>query len=438
MTIDRRPSPRSPGLVVMAAAGISGVAGYVVLVLAARALTPAENADFLVFWGAVFAVFGVLTGLTAEITRAVFAARHSQSPGPAAGARVVPAALVLGGAVVGVVGLSGPLWAPALFGSEWLPLLAAMVCGIGLFVVHSALGGAAAGGGQWSGYAVLVGLEATTRLALCALVALLGGEVLGLAWGVCAACGTWLLLSLWPRYRRLWAARGDVDRGGLLRRMVSACTAAGASSLLLVGFPVLLRVTTSDEVFAGTAPLLLAVSLTRAPLLVPLGAYQNVVVTKVLTQGLRALVGPTRLVLALTVLGAALAGLVGPVAMRVINPDYRVGGVIFAALTVAAGLVALLTLTGAASLALDRHTVYLAGWTGATLSALAVLAGPWAIEPRVIAALVTGPLVGMAIHLTWSVYGGRSGPGSVRVGRSPSRPRTLRAGGAPAGLEENR
>jgi O-antigen/teichoic acid export membrane protein len=428
VTTDRRPSPRGPGVVVMAAAGTSGVAGYVVLVLAARALSPAENADFLVFWGALFAVFGVLSGVTSETTRTVFAARGAGRTGPAPGARVVPVALTLGGVVVAVVGLTGPLWAPALFGPDWLPLLAAMVSGIALFVVHSTLGGAAAGRGLWSGYAVLVGAEALARLALCALVALLGGQVLGLAWAVGAASGTWLLLSLSPRYRRLWSVRGDVPRRGLSRRMASACTAAGASSLLLVGFPVLLRLTTSDEVFAGAAPLLLAVSLTRAPLLVPLGAYQNVVVTRVLSDGLRALVAPTRLVLALTALGAAVAGLAGPAAMRVINPDYHVAGVTFVALMAAAGLVALLTLTGAASLALDHHTVYLLGWTGATLTALAVLAGPWGLEARLLAALVAGPVVGMGIHLAWSMAG------SARLGR----PRPLGARETAAGLEENR
>ena len=65
------PAPRSAAPL-LAAAGVSGVAGYVVLVLAARVLDLATNASFLVFWGALYAVFGALVGQTTETTRAVF------------------------------------------------------------------------------------------------------------------------------------------------------------------------------------------------------------------------------------------------------------------------------------------------------------------------------------------------------------------------------
>ena len=66
---------------------------------------------------------------------------------------------------------------------------------------------------------------------------------------------------------------------------------------------------------------------------------------------------------------------------------------------VAAGLVSLLTLTGAASLALDRHTAYVVGWVGATAAAAVVLAMPLSMETRVVTALLVGPLVGMPLHL---------------------------------------
>jgi O-antigen/teichoic acid export membrane protein len=79
-------------VVVLGAAVVSGVAGYVVLVLTARFLDAAENADFLVFWGALFGVFGVLIGISSETTRAVFASPE----GAAVGVRVVPISAALG------------------------------------------------------------------------------------------------------------------------------------------------------------------------------------------------------------------------------------------------------------------------------------------------------------------------------------------------------
>jgi len=367
-----------------------------VLLLAARALDPAANAQFLVFWGAMFAVFGALIGITTETTRSVFSARGSTT----ASTPVLPVTLGVGAVVVALVALTGPLWAPHLFGDTWPGLLAAMVVGILLFVVHATLGGAAAGSARWDSYSLLVGVESSARLALCVLAVGLGAQVLGLAWAVAGACGAWLVLwAASSRQRRLWTVRADVPAGGLVRRLVAACTASGVSALLLVGYPVLLRATTSDAAFAGAAPIVLAVSLCRAPLLVPLGAYQNVVVTKVVTHGVRALVPVVVGLGAVTALGAVAAWPIGPWALRVLNPAYHVDGPIFAALVVAAGLVALLTVTGAGAVALDHHAVYLAGWLMATLVAVVVLLMPWSLETRVVTSLLLGPPAGVAVHL---------------------------------------
>ena len=394
-------------LPVLMAAGVSGTAGYVVLVLAARVLDPATNAAFLVYWGALFAFFGALVGVTAETTRAVFSAgvprRHDRAGvEPAKGSTLVlGVALTLGGGIALLVGATGPAWAPRLFGDDWLALLAALVTGIVLFTTHAALSGSAAGTSAWTPYSLLVGSEATSRLVLCAVVALLGGSLVGLAWAVSLASGMWIVwLCTSSRYRRLAAVRAPIDRAGLTRRMIAACTASGVSALLLVGYPVLLRITTPDDVFAGAAPIVLAVSLSRAPLMVPLGIYQNVLVTKVIMHGVRFL-GPVLGALAgVTLVGAVLAWLIGPWLLRLINPAYHVSGPMFAALVVTAGLVALLTITGAASLALDHHAVYLVGWIAATVVCLVVLVlAPWSLETRVVSSLVLGPGVGAAVHV---------------------------------------
>jgi hypothetical protein len=386
-------SPRSL-LPVMAAAGISGVAGYVVLVLAARVLDPATNASFLVFWGALYAVFGTLVGLTTETTRAVFSSRGHGSTA------VLPVVLGLAGAVSLLVGVSGLAWGPLLFGDPWAGLLSAMVVGIVLFGVQQGLSGAAAGTSAWNAYSFLVGSDAVMRLVLCAVVAVVGGQLLGLAWAVALACGTWLVwIALPGGQRRLVGVRVVGSRAGLVRRLLVACSATGASALLLVGYPVLLRVTTPSEVFAGAAPIVLSVSLSRAPLLVPLGIYQNVLVTRVIRDGLRVLRPIVGGLAVLTAVGSVVAWWAGPWLLHVINPAYDVAGDVFAGLVLAAGLVAALTLTGAATVALDRHAVYLAGWLGATAVSGLVLLVPGSLEARVLLSLVAGPVVGIAVHV---------------------------------------
>jgi hypothetical protein len=166
-----------------------------------------------------------------------------------------------------------------------------------------------------------------------------------------------------------------------------------------VGFPVLLRASTPDAEFATAAPLILAVSLSRAPLLVPLGAYQTVAVTKVMTGGLRTLFTPTLVVVGATLVGALLAYPLGPAVLALLNPDYEIAGATFSLLVVAAGLVALLTLSGAASLALEHHVAYVVGWVAATVVTMTILVLPGSMETRTVVALIVGPLVGMPIHL---------------------------------------
>lgn len=383
---------------VLGAALISGICGYLALILAARTLSPADNAEFLVYWGAVFALYGVLIGITTETTRAV-----ATTPAPATGAtRLVPVAIGLGLVLVAVVVSSGLVWGPPVLGPDWLPLLAAIALGGTLFTGHAAVAGVASGRGVWSGYSLLVAGENASRLALLVVVAVGAASVIGFAVASAVASGFWLLAAMSSRrYRDLWRQRVDVEVRGLVRRLVASCSAAGVSALLLVGYPVLLRVTTPDDVFAGAAPLVLAVSLCRAPLLVPLGAYQNVVVSRVAVHGARALV-PVLVVLgAVTALGAMVAWQLGPWALRLVNPDYHVDGPVFAGLVLGAGLVAVLTVTGAAAVALDHHTVYLAGWIAATVTTIGVLLFPGTLEGRVVTSLLVGPAAGVVVHLVW-------------------------------------
>lgn len=384
---------------VLGAAVLSGVAGYGVLIVSARALAPADNAQFLVFWGAMFSVFGVLIGVTTETTRAVHV---SGAVDASSGLRVLHAGVAFGGVVAAVTALTGFGWAPHLFGARWPELLGAMCAGIALFAVHVSVAGVVSGTESWRGYSLLIASEPGVRLLLSGICAAAGAGVGGIAWAVALAAGTWAVLTaLSRRYRQVFHMRVDLHLGGFLRRVATAGAASGVSAMLLVGYPVLLRATTPDDVFARAAPIILAVSLCRAPLLVPLGAYQNVVVTRVISHGLRALVPVVSVLGAITVVAALAAWPLGPWLLHVVNPAYDVAGPIFAALVVSAGLVALLTVTGAATVALDHHSVYLAGWIAATLAALAVLLMPWGLDARVVGSLLVGPVVGVAVHLGW-------------------------------------
>jgi O-antigen/teichoic acid export membrane protein len=178
---------------------------------------------------------------------------------------------------------------------------------------------------------------------------------------------------------------------------------AASSAALVVGFAVLLSATTEEAVYRASAPLLMAIQLTRAPLLVPLGAYQGVAITYVLRHrddGLRPLARIAGAVVGLGVVAACLAALLGPWLMAtVLGEGYRVDALLLFALTLAAAGLALLTLTGAAALAVNAHRAFSAGWLSATAAATLLLLVPASIETRAVLSLAVGPVLGILVHV---------------------------------------
>jgi len=94
--------------------------------------------------------------------------------------------------------------------------------------------------------------------------------------------------------------------------------------------------------------------------------------------------------------GALAAYLVGPALLRLLfGPGYDVSGAILAGLTVAATLLALLTFSGSAVLALGRHASYALGWLVAIAVSAATLLLPIALADRTLLSLVLGPAAGL-------------------------------------------
>ena len=102
-----------------------------------------------------------------------------------------------------------------------------------------------------------------------------------------------------------------------------------------------------------------------------------------------------------TMFAAGAAALLGPWLMTVVlGVDYRVAGGVLAALTMTAALLALLTLSGAATLALDGHRAFAVGWGLATVVSAAALLVPGPLAVRIAVSLAAGPLVGLVVHVS--------------------------------------
>ncbi|MCP3425224.1 hypothetical protein NBM05_04075 [Rothia sp. AR01] len=101
-------------------------------------------------------------------------------------------------------------------------------------------------------------------------------------------------------------------------------------------------------------------------------------------------------------IGAMLAYVIGPWLFDLFYRDYAglAAGTILAALTFASVFMAILVLTGTATLALGKHRLYTTGWVVAAISSAALLFLPLSLEARVLISLYLGPCIGFCVHLT--------------------------------------
>ncbi|WP_314746485.1 hypothetical protein [uncultured Rothia sp.] len=418
---------RYQSLALLGSSVLAAASTLVVTMIAQRALTGSELTEFLLFWSALFTVTGVITGLQPEITRAVGTARthaaadgvasaHPASDGTPApqGARVVTVAAALGAVAGAMVLGSSPLWAGQQIPHSAAVGVTVMAVGVFLYALQATISGVAAGEDRWYLFATVGGLESAGRLLLMLAVALLIPSLAGLEVATVIPMGLWLILALVTfSGRRLWVARADVPAGRLTVNILWSFLSSAAAAMLMMGFPNVLKASgaaESEPVVLGT--LILAISITRSPIMIPLQAFQGVAVSAFLKQRHRpvaAFIKPAAAVVAVGAVGALAAYLVGPLLFRLIYPpaagtesayEAAASGLSLGALVFASALLALMTLSGNMALAVNQHRIYLAGWVVAavvTLGLAFLLPAP--LVPRAVVALAVGPVCGFVVHM---------------------------------------
>lgn len=418
---------RYQSLALLGSSVLAAASTLIVTMIAQRALTGSELTEFLLFWSALFTVTGIITGLQPEITRAVGTARthaaaggvvsaHPVSVGAPApqGARVVTVAAALGAIAGALVLVSSPLWAGQQIPHSAAVGVTVMAVGVFLYALQATISGVAAGEDRWYLFATVGGLESAGRLLLMLAVALLIPSLAGLEVATVIPMGLWLILALVTfSGRRLWVARADVPAGRLTVNILWSFLSSAAAAMLMMGFPNVLKASgaaESEPVVLGT--LILAISITRSPIMIPLQAFQGVAVSAFLKQRHRpvaAFIKPAAAVVAVGAVGALAAYLVGPLLFRLIYPpaagtesayEAAASGLSLGALVFASALLALMTLSGNMALAVNQHRIYLAGWVVAavvTLGLAFLLPAP--LVPRAVVALAVGPVCGFVVHM---------------------------------------
>lgn len=423
---------RYQSLALLGSSLLAAVSTLVVTMIAQRALNGSELTEFLLFWAALFTVTGIITGIQPEITRAVGTARTravadralanraasgrtvSAEGSAPQGTRVVTVTAALGAIAGALVLVSSPLWAGHQIPHSAAVGVTVMAVGVFLYALQATMSGVTAGEDRWYLFAAVGGLESAGRLILMLAAALMIPSLAGLEVATVVPMGLWLILAfVTVSGRRLWVARADVPARRLSANILWSFLSSAAAAVLMMGFPNVLKASgaaESEPVVLGT--LILAISITRSPIMIPLQAFQGVAVSAFLKQRHRpvaAFVKPAAAVVAVGAVGALAAYLVGPLLFRLIYPlaagaepayEAAASGLSLGALVFASALLALMTLSGNMALAVNQHRIYLAGWVVAavvTLGLAFLLPAP--LVPRAVVALAVGPVCGFVVHM---------------------------------------
>lgn len=408
---------RYQSLALLGSSLLAAVSTLVVTMIAQRALNGSELTEFLLFWAALFTVTGIITGIQPEITRAVGTARTqtvSADGSAPQGTRVVTVTAALGAIAGALVLVSSPLWAGQQIPHSAAVGVTVMAVGVFLYALQATMSGVTAGEDRWYLFAAVGGLESAGRLILMLAAALMIPSLAGLEVATVVPMGLWLILAfVTVSGRRLWVARADVPARRLSVNILWSFLSSAAAAVLMMGFPNVLKASgaaESEPVVLGT--LILAISITRSPIMIPLQAFQGVAVSAFLKQRHRpvaAFIKPAAAVVAVGAVGALAAYLLGPLLFRLIYPpaagaesayEAAASGITLGALVFASALLALMTLSGNMALAVNQHRIYLAGWVVAaavTLSLAFLVPAP--LVPRAIVALAVGPVCGFVVHM---------------------------------------
>lgn len=375
----------------------AAASGFILLWVAAWALGQELTAEFAAYWGLFFALTGLIDGLMQETTRAVSAAQK-HPPGTARPLKL-GTLLAISTAVL-IVG-TGPFWIGLLLSSYQPVAVGLMAIGLVSYTYQAVLSGVLSAMQLWRQYAWLIALDSGVRLVLVVAAWLLGWGLFVFILVTVIGASSWIVvLACSKEARAALRQPTDVDPPQFARRVAATMTASGASAALITGFPTLVKATSAESV--GTTVtlggIIIAVTLTRAPILVPLQRFQSALIVRFMHQP-QALAQPLAMVFGVGLVGAAAAWLVGPWILRMFfREDMFVPGDILAVLTFGSACTGALIITGTAVLANERHRLYLVGWLLATVVAFGCLLLPFDLAVRVCLALTVGPLLGVVTH----------------------------------------
>ncbi|UIN29870.1 hypothetical protein [Microbacterium binotii] len=384
---------------VLLSIGVAGVLGYVIQLSVPALTDDVTYVTFSVFWSALYLGGSAMAGVQQEISRAARGGGEAR-----AGSTLASYTSILAGVVVLIVVALVWAFGGALFGTESGELGTMLGLGLVGYLLTAVLTGLLYGIRLWKAVAFIVILDAVLRAVLVVAGLLFGATLPTLAVFIAApfvvAFATTLIVF---RTHIVGRFALDVRLPRLLAHTGGTVVAAASSGLLISGMPMLIGALAPGMSTAATAALILAITVTRAPIVVPIIALQSFLISTVLRDRehiarsrLLAMVGVA--LLAIGVL-SGVGWLVGPGIIDLVSlGKYTISNAMAAVIVASAGLVALLSLTGPALISARRHLANAVGWVVAASSTVLLLALDVG-EASIASALLLPAVGGLVCHL---------------------------------------
>jgi len=391
---------------ILAATAVAGVFGYAIQLLAPRMLeSDYSYVGFSVFWSTLYLGVSAMSGVQQEVARATHPALDEP---PSAVLRTftlwAAAAVAVASVVVAVLVHS------AVLPGESAGLAAVLTVGLIGYLANAVLSGVLYGLRLWAPVAALIIVDVVIRAVL-----VIAGFALQLSTGWLALLiavpfgASFALVWLWVRWRVIGAFRLDVGFSRLVAHVAGTVGASAASGVMITGLPMLIGVTAAGAPAATIGSLILAISLTRAPIVIPVIALQSFLITAVFRGGrvrTARLLGLLGAALAIVGVLAGIGWLVGPALISWVSAGrFAVDGGMAAAIVASAGLIAAMCVTGPALIAARQHAENLVAWVAAGGLTVLALVLPLGVETRVANALLVPPVAGLLIHVVFLLRG---------------------------------
>ena len=393
-----------PGVIlILAATGIASLAGFLVLTVVPGLVGLADYKTFGLFWSAMYLIVSAISGIQQEVTRATIVRPAEPGSGPNPVRRFsVFASLAVAVAIV----VSAPLWVEALFPDEGWSLVWPLAFACSSYVLVATLAGTLYGVRGWGVLALMIAVDAILRIATVLILATITTDSVVLAWAAAVPFLATIVL-LWPVVRGhiVGSTTVDVSPSALTWNVARSVVASASSGVLVSGLPVVIGIAAVGEDPATVAALFVAITLTRAPVIVVVMSLHSYLIIRF--RDFPALFWRTVVSLACVILGVGLvlggaAWLFAPAVFEFLySGEIILPGRFYAVLVVSSALVGVLSVTAPATLALGSHMVYSGGWLCAALATAACFALPLDLLSGTTIAVLVGPLAGIAFH---SIY----------------------------------